>query len=448
MISEVTEQAITGRLGQMTVPTRLGVKTTLEPVRALLDRLGHLEQAFPSIHIGGTSGKGSTSSYLAGILAAAGYKIGLFTKPHLHSVRERFVVDGAPVSPEEMMALLDRMPADLEIVPTWFELMTALAFQYFADQKVDFGIIEVGLGGTLDATNVIVPELSILTNVGLDHTDVLGDTVEKIAADKVGIFKPGKPVVSGVRQPSVINIVKEQCTRMGLPLSLMGRDFYFSTVALEPGGSVFDFEMGDLLLQDIALVMPGQHQVENAAVAAAAAVVLRRAGVDIPTAAIRDGLTSTRLPGRLEIIDESPALVLDGAHSPPKMEALSHALQNLFADKEHIIGVLSFSKGHDVHDSIRSLAPLLSAAVITEFSAETDYGNKRAQSVEEIARILAGSYPGLRVILEPDPVLALQAAKQIAGRNDLVCVTGSIYLVGQVREFLTSVQGVNHVPNS
>ena len=227
-ITEISEQHITGKIGELSTPSRLGVKTSLDPIQALLDRLGHPERKFPSIHVGGTSGKGSTSTFLANILQDAGYNVGLFTKPHLDSVRERFVINGIPIGPEEIMEQLERIGRAEVEKPTWFELTTAIAFQHFADKQVDFGVIEVGLGGRYDATNVIDPELSILTNVGLDHTDVLGDTIEKIAADKVGIFKPGKPIACGVVQPSVIEIVKKQSRERHADLRLIGRDFDYS----------------------------------------------------------------------------------------------------------------------------------------------------------------------------------------------------------------------------
>lgn len=445
MTTELCEQAITDRIGQMTVPSRLGVKTTLGPVTALLERLGHPQRDFPVIHVGGTSGKGSTATFLANILHAAGYRTGLFTKPHLQTVRERFLVNRLPITPEAIMALLDRMPRDLELTPTWFELLTALAFQHFSDQHVDFGVIEVGLGGMYDATNVLLPELSILTNVGLDHCDVLGDTVEQIAADKVGIVKAGRPVVSGVRQPGVINIVNEQCRRLGSPLYLLGQDFHFSVVALEAGGSVFDFEMAGMEMRDLALVMPGHHQVANAAVALAAAQVLRMEGHHIPDTAIRNGLAETRVPGRLEIISEHPTVVLDGAHSPPKMEALSTALRTLFADKSRVIAVLGFSKGHNAMETLAPLVPLLDTAILTEFTALTDYGDKRAQNGQEIRNLMIRQYHNVQAVYEPDPIAAIQTAIQMAGPDDLICVTGSIFLVGQVREYFASVQGEKHV---
>ncbi len=446
MITRITEQAITDKLAQLTVPTRLGVKTSLGPITALLDRLNHPQRAFPSIHVGGTSGKGSTATYLANILTASGYCVGLFTKPHLNSVRERFVVNCQPISPEQMMALLNWMPSNLAEKPTWFELMTALAFQHFADQKVDFGIIEVGLGGALDATNVITPEISILTNVGLDHTDVLGDTVEKIAADKAGIIKPGRPVISGAVQPSVIEIMRAKADQQNAPLRLLGRDFRCTNVNVNCYGSSFDFESEDLHLKQLNISMLGQHQVANASVAIAGACELRKIGFEIPEKAIRQAISETQLPGRLEIIAGdnpcNPAIILDGAHSQPKMAALAEGLRCLFTsgagEKPVITGLLAFSKGHDAETSLLSLAPLLTNAVLTEFTSETDYGNKRAQDVYELAKTLKELNPSISLYLQPDPALAFRQAQEIAAQAGLICVTGSIYLVGQIRALINT----------
>lgn len=433
---EITEQAITGKIGQLSVPSRLGVKTTLGPIQALLEKMEHPENNFRSIHVGGTSGKGSTATFLAGILNAAGYKVGLFTKPHLSTVRERFVINGQPIPPEDILALLERIPAGIAAPPTWFELMTALMFQYFSDQKVDFGVVEVGLGGTFDATNVILPELSILTNVGLDHTDVLGDTVEQIAADKAGIIKPGRPVISGVTQPAVIDIIAARCARMNAPLALLWRDFTVTDLDLRAAGSRFDFIQGGARIADLAVEMAGEHQVANAALAIAAARALNKQGWPAPASAIRDGLRATVVPGRMEILQQDPVIILDGAHSPPKMEALTAGLRALFSEKSRRIGVLSFSKGHDALASLAPLAALLDTAILTEFSAETDYGNKRAQDREEVAAILRGVNPQVEIFLEPDPTKAIDAARGMAAPGDLIVVTGSIFLVGQIREHL------------
>ncbi len=456
-MTSISEQTITDTISRLSVPSRLGEKTSLEPIAALLERMGNPERKFRSIHVGGTSGKGSTSTYLANILTGAGYKVGLFTKPHLVSVRERFMIDGEPILPEAILALLENLEKQIDSKPTWFELTTALAFQYFAGQQVDYAVIEVGLGGMLDATNVILPEMSLLTNVGLDHTDILGDTVEEIAADKVGIIKPGKPVISGAAQPSVIQIIEKRCAQVHAPLRLAGRDFTCTHLTIGTGGSRFDYESESETLRGLAISMAGRHQVANASLAVAAALWLRETGASIPEQALRAALLETRVPGRMEILEpgskdclgskDRPVVLLDGAHSPPKMEALAEGLRALYAEKRRIIAVLSFSKGHDALSSLVSLAPLLDAAVLTEFTAETDYGNKRAQDRREVAAALRSLNPGVQTFLEPDPVQAIQMAQSMAGPHDLICVTGSIFLVGQIRHFLTTVHGDNCVPD-
>jgi dihydrofolate synthase/folylpolyglutamate synthase len=430
------ERLIHEKIAEISVPSRLDGKTSLAPITRLLDRLGHPERNFPSVHVGGTSGKGSTSTLIASILSAAGYQVGLFTKPHLASVRERFVVDRQPISPAKMFSLLASIGAVENEKPTWFELMTALAFQYFSDQHVDLGVIEVGLGGTLDATNVLLPKVSVLTNVGLDHTEILGDTVEKIAADKVGIIKPGGCVVSGVSQPSVIEIVEQQCQRAQAPLKLLNRDFHYSNVSLSRSGSQFDFEMGSERFSNLTLRMLGLHQVMNASVALAAILRLREAGYAISEPAIRAGLREGVLPGRMELVQHQPALLLDGAHSPPKMTALVEGIRALFPERRRTIGVLSFSSGHDAQTTLGILSPLLDTVILTEFQAITDYGSKRAQPPDEVAKHLAEHHFNGKILVEPDPFQAVQQARQMAGPQDLICVTGSIFLVGQLRDWL------------
>jgi dihydrofolate synthase/folylpolyglutamate synthase len=319
--------------------------------------------------------------------------------------------------------------------PTWFELTTALAFQFFHMQHVDLGVIEVGLGGTFDATNVLLPEISVLTNVGLDHTEMLGDTVEKIAAEKVGIIKTGKRVVSGVTQPSVIEIVEQKCVNSGTQLKLLGRDFDFSNEVLSMSGSGFDYTSPDVQFDDLTLPELGHHQVLNATEAVSAAITLREAGFKVTETAIRKGLTRTHMPGRMEIVSYNPILLLDGAHSPPKMDSLAEALRNLFPGHQ-ITGVLAFSEGHDFVTTLSELAPLLSKAILTNFNAISDYGSRHAQPPEVLSKLLSENFPHVKWSIEQDPFAAVALAKRITNPEDLICVTGSIFLVGQVRPIL------------
>lgn len=430
------DEMINTRIGEFSVPTRLDAKLSLDPIIAILDRLGHPERNFPSVHVGGTSGKGSTSTFLARILGQAGYKVGLFTKPHLISVRERFVINDQMISPEDILTLLEQVKPLIQEKPTWFELLTALVFQYFSDQKVDIAVIEVGLGGTYDATNVLMPELSILTNVGLDHTEVLGDTVEKIAADKVGIIKPGRCAISGVEQPRVIQIVEERCSQVGAQLHLCGQAFNLTNWEPLPDGSRFDFNKSGAELKGIELAVLGLHQAKNATLAIAAANLLQRKGYTIPNESIRQALKETKIPGRMEIFDTKPAILLDGAHSQPKMSALSQALRTTFGGQKRLTGLLSFSKGHDAAQSLQSLLPLLSRVVVTEFDVETDYGNKRAQDAEDLARLIHGMAPEMEIKVHRDPYQALKIAEEDSSTEDMICVTGSMFLAGQIRSYL------------
>lgn len=436
MIYEISDVMINGIIAELSVPSRLDVKNTLAPVTAILDRLDHPELKFPSIHVGGTSGKGSTSTFIANILGAAGYKVGLFTKPHLSSVRERFVINGRLISQEDMVDLLDRVASYIDNKPTWFELLTALAFQYFYDQQVDIAVIEVGLGGTYDATNVLIPELSVLTNVGLDHTEILGDTVEKIAADKVGIIKAGKPVVSGVSQPSVIEILKSRCDQIGARLKLLGRDFSYSNCLQTINGSQFSFEMDDEFYPDLELSVLGLHQITNASLALASIKGLKQSGYRVSDPALRNALELTHIPGRMEVIGSNPIILIDGAHSPPKMGALSQGIRTLFSRNRRVIGVLSFSKGHDAASSLSSLASILNFAIFTEFNVDTDYGSRRAQDVNELVHIMAKLNSATEIYSQPDPYKALGLALDLADTDDLICITGSMFLVGQIRTFI------------
>jgi len=434
-MSDISEDTIIKKIAGVSAPSRLGVKNTLIPITSLMDHLGHPELQFPAIHVGGTSGKGSTATFIANMLRAAGYRVGLFTKPHLSSVRERFVIDGKPIPVQEMLELIERVGAHETDKPTWFELMTALAFQYFKEHQVDIGVIEVGLGGRYDATNVLRPGLGVLTNVGLDHTEILGNTVEEIAADKIGIIKPGMQVVSGVTQPSVIDIVAQQCRQVGAALKLLRRDFDCENLTLSAGGSHFDIKMPDRTYRDLALNMLGQHQVTNATLAVAAVQTLAGSGYTISEAAVREGLAQTRMPGRMEIIAGTPTLLLDGAHSPPKMAALAEALHSLFPGRR-LIGVLAFSQGHDALLTLSKIGPLLHTAIFTSFNAMTDYGSRYALPAGDLVVSVNRDFPSIECHIELDPFRAIEMARKVAAAQDVICVTGSIFLVGQVRPVL------------
>lgn len=421
-------------LERLSVPSRLGVSPGLERMRRLLDALGNPQIGLPVLHVGGTSGKGSTSTIAARILREAGYRVGLHVKPHLESVEERFVVDGAPIASTALARLLrEAAPAARAVAPSWYELTVAVALQHFRAERVDLAVVEVGLGGTYDGTNVVEPLVAVLTNVGLDHTEVLGDTIEKIVADKSGILKPGGLAVSGVVQPSAAAIVAERCQINQVPLWRLGEEVRFRVTRVDERGSTFDLELPDRSLSDLDLGLLGVHQVANAAVAVAAVVRLGERGFVVPDDAIRVGLRAAQVPGRLEVIRRAPRLVLDGAHNPDKMSALACALRTLYPGRR-TIGVVAFKRGHDVPGTVARLAPVLDEAIATTFEATTDFGPGQALLPAKVGEILDEAKIG-RVSVEDDPIRAVERALGSAGPDDVVVVTGSLYLVGVIRRW-------------
>jgi len=419
---------INSRIASLSVPSRIGIETSLTPIRQLLKLLGNPERNFRVVHVGGTSGKGSTSTFIASILNQAGYRVGLYTKPHLITARERFVINGECISTEELLVLLDKIAPYAQIIePTWFELLTALGFFYFSDQKVDVAVIEVGLGGRLDATNILLPDLAVLTNVGLDHTGILGETIEQIANEKAGIIKASGAVVSGPKQSSVRKIVQSHCDKLSAKLYLIDRDFSYSISSMSKTGSSFSFVSAGKTFDKLNLRVIGEHQIENASLAIMSSIHLSNNGYVISDANITEAMASISIPGRLEVVHLSPTILLDGAHSPPKMESLAKTLSLLFVnDYDRIIGLLAFSAGHDAFHSLSFLAPFLDIAILTQFDAHTDYPETLAQDLKKLNDVI-------QIYIEPDPFRALDKSLTLAQSDDLICGTGSIYLVGQLR---------------
>ncbi len=275
----------------------------------------------------------------------------------------------------------------------------------------------------------------MLTNVDLDHTEVLGDTVEKIALDKVGIMKPGVQAISGARQPSVRAIVEKRCTDVHAPLWQVGREIQYSINALGPDGSSFDLGLPRRRLADLSLRPRGAHQVANAALAVAAVDALSQSGFTVSDEAVRRGLASVDVPGRLEVVGHDPLVLLDGAHNPAKMTALAEALASLYPGRR-ITAVLAFKQGHDLEATLAAILPRLRRVFLTRFDSDTDYGPGQSLDPVAVAALCARLRPDLEQHVVADPHCALQRALEMAGRSDLVCVTGSLYLVGTVRPYL------------
>ena len=406
----------------------------LERINHLLALLDNPHHDFLSIHVGGTSGKGSTAAMIAAILTEAGYKTGLHMSPHLQIMNERHQINTHVARTSRLSELFTEMqPAIRQVArdgqfgpPSYFEAQVALGFLLFQRENVDVAVVEVGLGGTLDATNVLNSSVAVLTNFGLDHTAILGNSIEKIARDKSGIIKPGQTVVSGILQQNGQQIVAEQCQRSEATLWQVDRNFTYTL----PNGRGFNLSMPNQSFSDLYLGMPGDFQVANAACAVAAVQALP--GFKISEQAVRNGLLQARIPGRVEIVQREPLIILDGAHNPEKMRASQQAIEQHFPDKRRI-AVLALKSDKAAADVLRHVLPDTDLLFVTEFHIEKSLWSP--MKAEALAQLATELRPDLEIVIAPDPVVAFNEALAQAGADDLIWVTGSFYLVGNVREF-------------
>lgn len=431
--------------------TEIYAPEKMDPARPghLLGLLGSPQQQFAAIHIAGTKGKGSVAAMCAFALRAAGLTVGLYTSPHLQDMRERIRVltpadsDGR-ISREEFCDLVDRLPDIVPQVPgiTWFELVTAVAFLHFANQRVDAAVVEVGLGGRLDATNAITPLVSVITSLSLDHTGLLGDRLELIAAEKGGIIKPGVPVVSANQRPEAMRVLEEIATRQGAALTVAGRDWQMSGHAVE-GGQVQHIEI--TLSPEPGCVpagsrfripLAGDFQRENAVVAIAALCQAAQHFPSVTLSAIRQGLAQVHWPGRLQTLRRqpgSPTILIDCAHNPDSAARLVSALQTDFS-YERLWFVLGFSADKNIHEMLGIFLPAAAGSFITGAD------HPRRAAPEEVAAMAAES--GFDVSTHPDVLQAVTAAIAAAGPDDLICITGSIFVVGDLLNRWDSLQSL------
>lgn len=431
----------------------------LDRMRELLMRLGNPDAGLPIVHVAGTKGKGSTSAMIAGILQAAGYETGLFTSPHLERIEERFVVNGLLCPSDELVALVEQLRPIVEqmdrraeaeglLGPTYFELTTAIALMFFAQRKVDIAVLEVGLGGRLDATNVCQSAITVITSISLDHTKQLGSTVEEIAAEKAGIIKPGVPVLCGPLEPGPRRVIAEIARQHGSRMIEAGRDFQYTYQPPKNfekrerlGRLDFSGDLGseDAELSKIPLRMLGEHQAENAALTIAIMARLRKQGWSISSAAVRETFAKLVLPGRIELVQRQPAVVLDVAHNVAAVEALVGVITTCFSCQHRIL-VLAATKDKDVHGIVRVLVPHFQRIIVTEYrnslrAVETE---KLGQLVrEELAKL-----DGDAVVIENAfPHEAWRLAREMAQSqgspvDQLICITGSFFIAAELRQAL------------
>ncbi|MDX1948493.1 MAG: folylpolyglutamate synthase/dihydrofolate synthase family protein [Pirellulaceae bacterium] len=424
----------------LAIPYQAG-EFKLDRMRRLLSLLGDPHLALAAIHIAGTKGKGSTAAMLAEILVASGRQVGLYTSPHLDSIEERIALGGSPCPRADFVRLaaelaeaVARLPADasdpLAQEPTFFEITTAMALLYYAQVRVDAAVLEVGLGGRLDSTNVCRPLVCIITSISFDHTKQLGNTLAAIAGEKAGIIKPGVPVVSGVVLDEPRDVIRAVAQRQSAPLIERGIDFDFAY----DGRMSYRQPAGEPIvgLEHLELGMVGQHQAANAATAIAAARQLNEQGWGIEVSAIRQGIAGARCPARAEVVAQRPTVLLDVAHNVASVAALVELLREQFPSRRRVL-VFASSRDKDTAGMLRLLWPEFDAVVLTRY-----VNNPRAVELDDLQALAtatsatATSAPAT-IQLAANPTTAWQEARQLAGPNDLVCITGSFFLAAELR---------------
>ncbi|MFQ6000377.1 MAG: bifunctional folylpolyglutamate synthase/dihydrofolate synthase [Anaerolineae bacterium] len=418
----------------------------LSRITALLELLGQPHRRYKAVHIAGTKGKGSTAAMIECILRSAGYKTGLFTSPHLHTYRERIQTGGQLITEKQLVAHVERLIPLAERFSglTTFEITTALAFSYFAHEKVEWAILETGLGGRLDATNVIDPAVVVITLIGYDHVDVLGHRLSQIAFEKAGIIKEGRPVVSVPQRPTALRVIKRACRERKAPLTLVDRDWTWARKGFDLKGQKLDVychqkpDAGfSSLCRDYAnLSIPflGAHQLVNTTTVVAAVAELARQGVSLSPENVAEGLKTTFWPGRLEVLNEEPLLVVDGAHNLESSQALARALTE-YLHFQRLILIFGALHGHDFKAMLRQLLPLVDRVFVTRSL------HPRAIDAQILAQQVNAL--GYRCQTEPQVDKALWKALSQAEKADLVCATGSLSVAAEVRAAWLESQGIS-----
>ncbi len=407
----------------------------LDAFRLFLAELGYPERAFPAVLVAGTKGKGSVASLLSAGLAAAGYRVGLYTSPHLASPCERIAIDGAPISEADFAARVSEILPFLEARPglpvsfrTWFEIVTAAAFLEFRRARVDLAVLEVGLGGRLDATNVVDPLVSVITSISLDHTKTLGDTLAAIAREKAGILRDGGLAVFAPQPREARRVLASEARRRAAVVSEARRGFDWTERRADAFGSVFDYR-GGAALDAVRLGLGGFFQMENASVAIRTLELLAERGFPVGESALRGALAAARWPGRFEVIPGEPTILLDGAHNTYSIRVLLDAVARVFPGRP-IVCLFAASKDKEWAVMLDSISAAASRIVVTEASTP------RAAPAESLLAHVRAAAPERACEISGDPTAALALARAAAAPGELVLVTGSLYLVGAVREVL------------
>lgn len=435
----------------------------------LMDQLGNVQNGLKVVHVAGTKGKGSTASMIASILTSAGYRTGLYSSPHLTRIEERLSLNGKACLPDDFARLVEQIRPTVEHIdkndrllknadprsPTYFDVTTALAFLYFAERNPDIVVLEVGLGGRLDSTNVCKPLVSVITSISLDHTKQLGDSLEEIAAEKAGIIKRGVDVVSGVQGTAAAEVIRQRAADQEAPLYELGNNFHID-VDLETIKQathnhavddtirfpVFDFHDSTNSrdsISSVSLGLLGRHQAANAALAIATCRRLISTGdYSVSEDAIRSGLTQVSCPARIEVVASHPTIVVDTAHNPASMQALFNTLDEAFPHRRRIV-LFASSCEKDISEMLSILVSQVDELILTRYQ-----DNPRAISIEDLSTLAHSAVARqhvqskgqacARITRHEQPLDALQAARAIASKYDLICITGSFFLAGELRD--------------
>ena len=400
--------------------------------RDFLASLGNPQESFPSVLIAGTKGKGSTAAILASSLQAQGYRVGLYTSPHLSSFTERIRMNNRPIPEQAFANLIEELKPKLHPqgetnFRTVFEILTAMAFLYFQSQKADFAVLEVGLGGRLDSTNVVNPLVSVITSLSFDHTETLGNTLFKIATEKAGIINRGSLVANAPQRSAAQKVIERSVREHHGILLQVGREVRYERLPLVGNYERFHLEGSFGSLQGLRLPLFGEHQVVNAATAYAAVLGLRTQGIEIGDKAVRQGFAFVEWPGRFEVVSKRPYVVLDGAHNEDSARRLVQTVRERFPERR--VGlVIGISSNKNIPGILRALTPLAESIIVTRFD------NPRAADPEAIASVIKSK--DKPVNLTPNTREALDLARSLAGKEDVILLTGSLYLVGEMRDLL------------
>ncbi|WP_339147067.1 MULTISPECIES: folylpolyglutamate synthase/dihydrofolate synthase family protein [unclassified Sutcliffiella] len=402
----------------------------LERMLRFLEKVGNPQDQIKIVHIGGTNGKGSTLRFLESMLLEAGHNVGTFHSPSYEYINDQISVNGEYITDSELMEvmkLFNEKGLD-EVGLTEFELQTATAFYYFACmKKVDFALIEVGLGGREDSTNVMKPVLSIITNVGYDHIGFLGTTIKEIAAHKAGIIKKGVPVISGEQKAEAKEVIRAEAKTNGSPISFMEEDFSYSLVDMEQEGETFKYHAKDKLISDIRISMQGEHQVANASLAIKAYLTLTEKGLArYEEKILKRGILKATHPGRFEVVSHNPLIIMDGAHNDEAVDALVRSVERCYSNRTVIV-LFSALKDKPIESMVKKLEKVASEIIFTSFHFP------RAARAEDIYHISHHPKKQLERVWE----IALDAAVSRLNEESVLLVTGSLYFISETRSYLT-----------